>query len=59
MSQKQSLLNEKNESSFQAEKDKLEAMDKNYAIIEFLPDGTILEANANFLAALTISERPP
>ncbi|MDP7319930.1 MAG: PAS domain-containing methyl-accepting chemotaxis protein [Bacteriovoracaceae bacterium] len=55
MSQKQSLLNEKNESSFQAEKDKLEAMDKNYAIIEFLPDGTILEANANFLAALGYS----
>ncbi|HWF65649.1 MAG TPA: PAS domain S-box protein, partial [Rhizomicrobium sp.] len=31
---------------------KLSALDKSQAIIEFLPDGTILNANANFLAAM-------
>src|ERR1700744_1278260 len=33
-------------------KAKLSALDKSQAIIEFLPDGTILNANANFLAAM-------
>jgi methyl-accepting chemotaxis protein len=32
--------------------DKLAALDKSQATIEFAPDGTILDANANFLAAL-------
>jgi methyl-accepting chemotaxis protein len=31
---------------------KLEALDKSQATIEFAPDGTILDANANFLAAM-------
>ncbi|MFM7347544.1 MAG: PAS domain-containing protein [Tagaea sp.] len=32
--------------------DKLAALDKSQATIEFAPDGTILDANANFLAAM-------
>src|SRR3954471_23346369 len=37
---------------------KFEALDRSQAIIEFLPDGTILTANANFLTAMgyTLSE---
>src|SRR5215475_6350720 len=31
---------------------KLAALDKSQAVIEFKPDGTILDANANFLAAM-------
>ncbi|MBS8228807.1 methyl-accepting chemotaxis protein [Vannielia litorea] len=31
---------------------KLEALDKSQAVIEFEPDGTIVSANANFLAAV-------
>ncbi len=31
---------------------KLAALDKSQAVIEFSPDGTILDANANFLAAM-------
>jgi methyl-accepting chemotaxis protein len=31
---------------------KLEALDRSQAVIEFLPDGTILNANANFLTAM-------
>ena len=31
---------------------KLSALDKSQAVIEFAPDGTILNANANFLAAM-------
>ncbi len=31
---------------------KLDALDRSQAIIEFRPDGTILTANANFLAAM-------
>ncbi len=40
--------------SFKTEEDKeqLQALEQNYAIISFKPDGTILNANKNFLAAL-------
>src|ERR1700759_3076578 len=31
---------------------KLSALDKSQGVIEFAPDGTILTANANFLAAM-------
>ncbi|MBL8652994.1 MAG: PAS domain-containing protein, partial [Alphaproteobacteria bacterium] len=36
----------------QEARDKLAALDKSQAVIEFKPDGTILTANPNFLAAL-------
>lgn len=32
--------------------DIIEALNRSQAVIEFQPDGTILDANANFLAAL-------
>ncbi|HLO75266.1 MAG TPA: PAS domain-containing methyl-accepting chemotaxis protein [Magnetospirillum sp.] len=32
--------------------DRLSALDKSQAVIEFTPDGTIIDANANFLKAL-------
>ncbi len=34
------------------EEGRLIAMDENFAIISFKPDGTILHANDNFLSAL-------
>ncbi|EOX3402894.1 hypothetical protein ACPFUA_003644, partial [Vibrio cholerae] len=33
----------------QADKDVLRAVNDNFAVIEFQPDGTILRANKNFL----------
>ncbi|MFY4786032.1 hypothetical protein ACOTVT_11635, partial [Aliarcobacter butzleri] len=35
--------------SHKEDKLQLKAIDQNYAVIKFKPDGTILEANKNFL----------
>ncbi|MGL4829877.1 MAG: methyl-accepting chemotaxis protein [Vibrio sp.] len=39
----------------QADKDVLRAVNDNFAVIEFQPDGTVLRANQNFLKALSYS----
>lgn len=41
---------------FSNKEDKLQlkAIDQNYAVIKFKPDGTIIEANKNFLDIMDI-----